>query len=235
MTTSDPDTIKVAGRPTSLLPSDDTTRKPQRHNVASTNATERGRQSRSEQRPLHNTRLLQSPTTNTDKYQVALSNIAKVEAALDAPNGLTSLPPLLLRSLLAEAKAAFTALQQQSVGPPDIQRVFQEVQAVHRAIKDLPTPPQSPSPTWAQTVAAAAAASPTTPPRLPQQALTSEITIHFSDDKDKEAITKLPNEAIVQKIHQTHPVGREVVAAQRLPSGDVRLFLTGETVKQTLL
>ena len=194
MTTSDPDTIKVAGRPSSLLSSDDILQKSQRHNVAVVDATEHGRQLRSEQYLLHNTCLPQPPTTNTDKYRVALSNIAKVEAALDAPDGLTSLSPLLLQSLLTQAKAAFTALQQQSVGPPDIQQVLQEVQAVHQAIKDLPTPPQSPRPTWAQTVAAAVA-SPTTPPRLPQQALTPEITIHFSNNKDKEEVAKLPNDS----------------------------------------
>lgn len=39
----------------------------------------------------------------------------------------------------------------------------------------------------------------------------------------------------MQKIQQAHADGKELVAVRKLPSGDTRLFLTGERAKAALL
>lgn len=52
---------------------------------------------------------------------------------------------------------------------------------------------------------------------------TAEITIRLGVVKDREEVQKLPAEAIV------------VIAARNLSSGDVRLYLTRENARHTIL
>lgn len=64
---------------------------------------------------------------------------------------------------------------------------------------------------------------------------TAEITIRLGVVKDREEVQKLPAEAIVQKVQQIHPACTEVIVARNLSSGDVRLYLTRENARHTIL
>ncbi len=230
-------TIKAATGPTitSLLRSTHA-KTPPGTDAAGGDAAERGSQPRVASRPPDASAPPNTPNTTADKYRKALSDIDIIKAALDAPGGASSISPSLLRDHLAQAKAAFNKLLQDDEETPSIATVLEEVQAVHQAIKSLPTPPASPRQTWAQTVASTPTPSQLpSPPRSNSPSETSEITIRIADAGDRKAVAELPNEVIVQKIHQAHPGAKAVVAARKLPSGDVRVFLADERAKAALL
>lgn len=203
-----------------------------REDAGSGAAAARGSQPRAETRPQNAS--TQPDITNAEiaKYQRALSNIDTISAVLDTPGGVSSLSPALLRGLLTDAKIAFTELIQRNEEPPSLLKVLQEVQAVHQTIKTFPITPAAPRQTWAQAVAAT---PPLTPPRSPSPCETSEITIRITDPQDRKAISDLPNETVVQKVQQACPEAKAVVAARKLPSGDVRLYVADEQVKTAML
>lgn len=203
-----------------------------REDAGSGAAAARGSQPRAETRPQNASTQPDITNAETAKYRRALSNIDTINAALDTPDGVSSLSPLLLRSLLTDARTAFTELIRRDEEPPSLLSVLQEVQAVHQTVKALPSPPASPRQTWAQAVAATL---PPTPPRSPSPCETSEITIRIADPDDRKSIANLPNEIIVQKVQKAYPEARAVVAARKLPSGDVRLYLADEEVKRAML
>ncbi|KAI7106877.1 hypothetical protein KC340_g1239 [Hortaea werneckii] len=130
-----------------------------------------------------------------------------------------------LRAFLREARDTLTSLQQEPTTHPTTNAILREVQAVHEAVKGLATPPASspasPRPTWAQI----ATSLPPTPPKSPVPSIEGpELTIRISDIEERKSVQSLPNAD-----------GRELVAVRKLPSGDLRLFLTNERTKAALL
>lgn len=199
-------------------------------------AAERGRQPPAATRPpctpsSHNT------VNIAPNIQQLIDTAAAFLTTLDAPNGSSSsIQTSTLRAFLREAKETLTSLQQEPTTHPTTNAILREVQAVHEAVKGLATPPASsptsPRPTWAQI----ATSLPPTPPKSPVPSIQGpELTIRISDTEDRKSVQSLPNEAIIQKIQQERPDGKEVVAVRKLPSGDLRLFLTNERTKATLL
>lgn len=118
---------------------------------------------------------------------------------------------------------------------PSMRSILEEVKAVHETVRSLPTPPLSPRQSWAQLAAASPPPRPPSPPRPSSPYETCEITIRVADRAERQAIAIMPNEAIIQKIQQTHSEARAVVAARKLPSGDVRIFCVSDADKKALL
>ena len=225
------DSITVAARPSST-PSQRPPPSATRYgaDAAGGGAAERGSQLRSALHPPEAPAPPKNTSNNADNYQEALQDIANIEKALETPNGIASIPPLILRSVLNQAKAAFQQLANNKT--PSLQNILNEVKAIHNAVRSLPTPPLSPPPprSWAQAVAASPLPS---PPRTHPE--TCEITVRLTSAADRKAIAETPNETIVRKVSQAHPEGKAVVAARKLPSGDVRIFLASEAAKKALL
>jgi hypothetical protein len=192
-------------------------------------AAEGGRQPRAATRPprtssSHNTMKV-APNT-----QQLIDTAAAFLEILDAPNGSSSsIQTSLLRAFLSEAKETLTTLQRESTPHHTTNAILREVQAVHEAVKGLATPPASPPtsprPIWAQ-IATALTLTPPRPPTPPTQG--PELTICISDPEERKTAQSFPNEEIIQRIQQERPDGKEVVAIRKLPSGDLRVFLTGE-------
>lgn len=208
------------------------------HNAGGTSgkAAERGRQ------PPAATRPPCTPSSHNivniaPNIQQLIDTAAALLTALDAPNGSSSsIQTPTLRAFLCEARDTLTSLQQEPTTHLTTNAILREVQAVHEAVKGLATPlassPTSPRPTWAQI----ATSLPPTPPRSPVPSIQGpEITIRISDPEERKSVQSLPNEAIIQKIEQERPDSKEVVAVRKLPSGDLRLFLTNERAKAALL
>jgi hypothetical protein len=198
-------------------------------------AAERGRQ------PPAATRPPCTPSSHNivniaPNIQQLIETAAALLIALDAPNSSSSsIQTPTLRAFLREARDTLTSLQDPTTHPTT-NAILREVQAVHEAVKGLATPPASlptsPRPTWAQI----ATSLPPTPPKSPVPSIQGpELTIRISDTEERKKVQSLPNEAIIQKIQQERPDGREVVAVRKLPSGDLRLFLTNERTKVALL
>jgi hypothetical protein len=198
-------------------------------------AAERGRQ------PPAATRPPCTPSSHNivniaPNIQQLIETAAALLIALDAPNSSSSsIQTPTLRAFLREARDTLTSLQDPTTHPTT-NAILREVQAVHEAVKGLATPPASlptsPRPTWAQI----ATSLPPTPPKSPVPSIQGpELTIRISDTEERKNVQSLPNEAIIQKIQQERPDGREVVAVRKLPSGDLRLFLTNERTKVALL
>ena len=76
---------------------------------------------------------------------------------------------------------------------------------------------------------------PQPPRRKPQPHKTSEITIRIPGSEERKVISSLPNETIVQKVQQSYTEAQTVFAAHKLPSGDIRLYLTDERAKMDLV
>jgi hypothetical protein len=203
---------------------------------ASGKAAERGRQ------PPAATRPPCTPSSHNDvniapNIQQLIETAAALLTALDAPNASSSsIHTPTLRVFLREARDTLTSLQHDPTAHPTTNAILREVQAVHEAVKGLATPPASlptsPRPTWAQI----ATSLPPTPPKSPVPSIQGpELTIRISDAEERKNVQSLPNEAIIQRIQQERSDGKEVVAVRKLPSGDLRLFLTNERTKATLL
>jgi hypothetical protein len=203
--------------------------------VTGANAAERGSQPRDASRPPDAPDPLNTSNNNVDKYQKALLDIDTIRTALETRDGAASIPPALLRNLLDEAEMAFRNLHQNKEEEPSMHSILEEVRAVHDSVRSLPTPPSSPRQSWAQTVAATLPSTPTSPPRPAPQQQTYEITIRIADPAERETATSTPNEVIIQKIQQTTPEAKGIVAVRKLPSGDVRIFLASEVDKKALL
>lgn len=199
-------------------------------------AAERGRQ------PPAATRLPCTPSSHNDmniapNIQQLIETAAALLTALDAPNASSSsIHTPTLRVFLREARDTLTSLQHDPTAHPTINAILREVQVVHEVVKGLATPPASlptsPRPTWAQI----ATSLPPTPPKSPVPSIQGpKLTIRISDAEERKNVQSLPNEAIIQRIQQERSDGKEVVAIRKLPSGDLRLFLTNERTKATLL
>ena len=198
-------------------------------------ATERGSQPRAATCPPDASAPRQTSHYETDKYQKALIDIDTVQAALETRNDASTIPPALLRDLLHQARAAFRKLLQATDEMPSMRSILEEVKAVHETVRSLPTPPPSPKQSWAQLASASPPPPPPSPPRLSSPCETCEITIRVADPVERLAIAAMPNEAIIHKIQHAHAEAKGVVAARKLPSGDVRIFLISEADKKALL
>ena len=62
-----------------------------------------------------------------------------------------------------------------------------------------------------------------------------EITLHIPSVADRETIKNLPYETTIQKIKEsTCATGKEIVAVQRLRSGDLRLYTSSARARDAL-
>jgi hypothetical protein len=156
------------------------------------------------------------PTINISAYPPNIQQLSETAAALltalDAPNASSpSIQTPTLRAFLREARDTLTSLQQEPIPHPTTNAILREVQAVHEAVKGLATPlassPTSPRSTWAQITTSL----PPTPPKSPVPSIEGpELTIRISDTEERKSVQSLPNEAVIQKIQQERPNGREV-------------------------
>ncbi|KAF4546954.1 Hypothetical protein D9617_87g078050 [Elsinoe fawcettii] len=199
-------------------------------------AAERGRQPPDATRPPREPSTHNNVNGATDVQQL-INTAATFLEALDAPDGSSSsIQTTSLRAFLHDAKETLTTLQREPTPHPTTNAILREVQAVHEAVKGLATPPASPPTSPRPTRAQIASALAPTPPRSPTPPSKGpELTLRISDPEERRNAQSLPNEAIIQKIQQERPDGKEVVAIKKLPSGDVRLFLAGERTKAALL
>ena len=84
-------------------------------------------------------------------------------------------------------------------------------------------------PSWANIVARAAL-KPQSPPA------TTKLTLHFPDKTNRQEIANLSNKAIIKKIQAGKSLAyKKVLAAKKLPSGDVKLFVPDAQTRAALL
>lgn len=115
---------------------------------------------------------------------------------------------------------------------PTAADILREVQLVKEILKrSLRSPPQPTQRTWAQL----AATNIPLAPKAQNSLQTPEITIRIADPQDRQQLATLSNETIVQRINSsTAAGGKDVIAARKLPSGDLKLFLRTKQAQTSL-
>ena len=153
--------------------------------------------------------------------------------ALQASAGLPSVLSSQVKNFLDIAKTIFqdhiTICQEATTKEPGLKDILKEVQQVQKAVSQLQTTPTPAVPSWAN-IAARAALKPPTPPT------TTELTLYFPDKTNRQEVTNLTNEAIIKKIQAGKSLAcKKVLAAKKLPSGDVKLFVPDAQTRAALL
>lgn len=84
-------------------------------------------------------------------------------------------------------------------------------------------------PKWSQIVAQS-------PLKTSIPPITTEITLHLSEPATRKAVALLSNQAIVQTIQAGKSFAcKKVLAARKLPSGDIRIFVPNAQTRADLL
>jgi len=155
----------------------------------------------------------------------------ELQKALEAIKATLAKPQQLIsscESLLPVAQRLIDAVLNPTA--PTIKDVYNEVLALKNMGQQQGLAGRGAGATWAQV----AAQGP--PQKAKPTTVTHEVTIKITEQEEKKRVATLSNEQIVRALREgPAPAAKAIVAAKRLPSGDITIYMADATTKEALL